>query len=155
MATYVDTHSSAVTSMIVYAPALYWAHRSAEAICWELDLELVGILDIKSIRGLFPHAERASLPKEYRYDLIDRGVVIEAANEVDGETHYVTVAPAISASGRTADMALRNAGLLTRSTGKPATPVVAANRIDDYVRSLAASAQIFWWEITDENLDFH
>ena len=155
MATYVDTHSKMVTSMIVYAPALYWAHRSAAAICWELDLRMVGILDIKSVIELMPREDRLAIPKEQRYDFIDRGIVIEAVTDCDSDTHYVAVAPAISAGKRAADTALRNADLLTRFTGKPAYAVVAANRINDYVKDLAESGKVLWWEITDENLDFH
>ncbi len=115
---------------------------------------MVGILDVKSVLGLIPRDERASIPEEQLYDFIDRGVVIGATDR-EGDAQYVAVAAAISASIRTSDMASRNAGFLKRFTGKPASAMVAANRIDDHVRDLVMSDEIFWWEITDENLDFH
>ena len=75
-------------------------------------------------------------------------LVLEA-EDTDGTMHYVTVEASHVATLRTTRCAIRNAGYLTRFTGRPAHAVVAANRKDNEFQPAIDSGQVLWYPLNE------
>lgn len=65
-----------------------------------------------------------------------RADLIMEATDAAGELHYVAVKVSFTADARDTRRAIRNAGYLTRFTGRPAHAVVAAFRKDREINPL-------------------
>jgi hypothetical protein len=69
-------------------------------------------------------------------------LVMEVANP-DGETAYVAVEISFTVNGRDVTRAVRNAGFLSRFTGRPARVAVAGARLDERIRDRLESEGYF------------
>jgi len=78
-------------------------------------------------------------------------LIIEATN-AEGSLHYVAVETSFTAEERDTNRAIRNAGYLTRFTGRPATPVVASVKNDRRIDAVVNSGQVFWYELDEESM---
>ena len=68
----------------------------------------------------------------------------------DDETiHYIALEVSYTADERDTNRALRNAGLLTRFTGRPAHAAVASVRNVYEIQHLLDSGQVYWYELDD------
>ena len=63
---------------------------------------------------------------------------------------YIAVEISYTANGRDTDRAIRNAGLLTRFTGVPAYPAIAGVHLDDRVKQVVDTGQVFFYELEEE-----
>ena len=88
-------------------------------------------------------------------DLISfqRADLIMEATDDHGELHYIAVEASFTADERDTRRAIRNAGYLTRFTGKPARAVVSATRIDQRIRSVLDANGVVWYQLEDDDLD--
>ena len=64
-----------------------------------------------------------------------------------GETHYVAVEISFTVNGRDTTRAIRNAEFLTRFTGKRSHAVVSGIELDDRVRGITESGEVFWYQL--------
>ena len=71
----------------------------------------------------------------------------------EGNPHYIAVEASFTVNGRDSRRALRNAELLTRFTGLPATAAVAGVRYDWNLKESVESEQLYWYEIPSEDLE--
>ena len=71
----------------------------------------------------------------------------------EGNPHYVAVEASFTVNGRDSRRALRNAELLTRLTGLPATAAVAGVRYDWNLKEPVESEGLYWYEIPSEDLE--
>ena len=78
-------------------------------------------------------------------------LIIKAADD-DGRTHYIAVEASFSINGRDTDRAMRNAEILTRVTGDPATAAVCGYVLDDTVREKVDSGAVHWYQLTHKDL---
>ena len=78
-------------------------------------------------------------------------LVVEARN-AEGAVCHVAVEASYTADRRDSDRALRNAGYLTRCTGRPAIAVVASLHNDDHVQVLVDRGSIHWYALDKEDL---
>ena len=78
-------------------------------------------------------------------------LIIKATDD-DGRTHYIAVEASFSINGRDTDRAVRNAEILTRVTGDPATAVVCGYVLDDTVREKVDSGAVHWYQLTHKDL---
>ncbi len=81
-----------------------------------------------------------------------RADLIIAAANAEGALHYIAVETSFTADQRDTNRAIRNAGYLTRFTGRPATPVVASVKNDRRIIPIIDSGQVFWYELDEESL---
>ena len=78
-------------------------------------------------------------------------MIIEAA-DAGGETVYIAVEVSFTVDERDTGRAIRNARYLTRVTGKPARAAVIGSRLDDRVRALIASGEVYWHPFSDKDM---
>ena len=90
---------------------------------------------------------RGTLQSFHRADL-----VMQVA-DADGEQQYVAVEASFTVNGRDSRRALRNAELMTRFTGLPATAAVAGVRYDWELKDRIEFERLHWYEIPSEDLE--
>ena len=74
------------------------------------------------------------------------------AADARGETVYIAVEVAFTVSRRHTGRAIRNARCLTRVTGKPASAAVIGLSLDNGVRALIESGEVYWRPLVDKYL---
>lgn len=82
-----------------------------------------------------------------RADLIIRALDREDRN------CYIAAEISFTVNGRDTSRAIRNAGLINRFTDSPAFPVVAGVHLDERVRHLADSGEIFFYQLEPDLLE--
>ena len=78
-------------------------------------------------------------------------MIIEAADEL-GETVYIAAEVSFTVDERDTGRAIRNARYLTRVTGKPARAAVIGSALDDRVRALIESGEVYWHPFNDRDM---
>ena len=78
-------------------------------------------------------------------------MIIEAADE-DGGTRYIAVEVSFTVDERDTGRAMRNALFLTRITNAPASAAVVGSSIDDRVRPLITSGEVYWHMFSEKDL---
>ena len=78
-------------------------------------------------------------------------MIIEAA-DAGGETVYIAVEVSFTVDERDTSRATRNARYLTRVTGKPARAAVIGSTLDDRIRALIASGEVYWHPFSDKDM---
>ena len=76
-------------------------------------------------------------------------VIVEAADR-EGERCYVAVEASYTVNGRGTARAIRNAGLLSRFTGRRSYAVVAGLRRDDRIQDRVDAGEVLWYQLTPE-----
>ena len=138
------------------------AMNEADLIAEELGLSLVGILDQAELRSLARSADTDGISKHdlrsFRAaDLVlrvaDPAAAHPAAAHPAGTERYVAVEVSYTANGRDTERARRNARFLTRFTGRRASAVVAALRLDERIRPIVESGEVAWYQLPAEALE--
>ena len=78
-------------------------------------------------------------------------MIIEAADE-DGGTRYIAVEVSFTVDERDTGRAMRNALFLARITNAPASAAVVGSSIDDRVRPLIESGEVYWHMFSEKDL---
>ena len=128
------------------------ALREADVIAEDMGLTLVRVLSRDDLRALTPSQGVADIPASHLRSFRLADLVMEAANP-DGETSFVAVEISFTVNGRDTERAVRNAGFLSRFTGRPARAAVAGARLDERIRDRLESEGAFWYELSPESLD--
>ena len=81
-----------------------------------------------------------------------RADLIMQVTDSENRPHYIAVEASFTVNGRDSRRALRNAELITRFTGQPAHPALAGVRSDQDIRQLFESGQLYWYEISSEDV---
>ena len=76
-------------------------------------------------------------------------VIVEAADR-EGERCYVAVEASYTVNGRGTARAIRNAGLLSRFTGRRSYAVVAGLRRDDRIQDRVDAGEVLWYQLIPE-----
>ena len=71
----------------------------------------------------------------------------------EGNPHYVAVEASFTVDDRDTRRAQRNADLMTRFTGLPASAAVAGARYDWNLEDDVESERLYWYEIPSEDLE--
>ena len=127
------------------------ALRVSYRICEDLGLDEVRLLERDERRAMVRQADTSDIPRNYRYSFIEADAIIEAIDET-GATHYVAIEASFTADERDTTRAVRNAGYLTRFTGRPGHAVVASNRVDSRIIDTLASGKVRWCRLSEEDL---
>ena len=128
------------------------ALQQADLIAEDMGLTLVRVLSRDDLRSLIPSQGVANVPASHLRSFRLADLVMEAANP-DGEMAYVAVEISFTVNGRDTARAVRNAGFLSRFTGRPARAAVAGARLDERIRGRLESEGVFWYELGPESLD--
>ena len=122
------------------------AGKDVAFIAEQLGLALTRVLTRDDLLTLLRAQPLPDLPSNVRNSFTKADIIAEAVDEA-GETRYIAVEASYTVNGRDTERAVRNAGILTRLTGKPARSVVAGYRMDDRERSVIESGEVFWHEL--------
>ena len=122
------------------------AGKDIAFIAEQLGLALTRVLTRDDLLALLRAQPLPDLPSNVRNSFTKADIIAEAVDEA-GETRYIAVEASYTVNGRDTERAVRNAGILTRLTGKPAQSVVAGYRMDDRERSVIESGEVFWHEL--------
>jgi hypothetical protein len=127
------------------------AERQAGLIAEDLGLEYVRTLTFDDIRNLVRSHDTTDIPVNDLRSFRLADLVVEAAQE--GDACYVAVEISFTANGRDTKRALRNAGFLTRFTGRRAYAVVASVQVDDRIRDILDDGDVSWHRLDRKTLD--
>ena len=125
--------------------------READVITEDMGLTLLRILSRDDLRALTPHQGVADIPAGQLRSFRLADLIMEVADP-DGESSFVAVEISFTVNGRDVTRAVRNAGFLSRFTGRPARAAVAGARLDERVRDRLKSEGVFWYELRPESL---
>ena len=127
------------------------ADKQAMSISEDLGLEYEKQLTQREVRDLIRNHDTADIaPGDLRsFRMAD--MIIEATDAA-GQLHYIAVEVSFTADRRDIDRPIRNAGYLTRFTGKPAHAVVASVRTDRRIDDIMDSGQIHWHQLRERSV---
>ena len=125
----------------------YWARNTAVSdaagIAQDMGLEFVRTLTASDLMEM----SRNQLDRETGRSFRRADLVIEATK--DRSSEYVALEVSYTADQRDSGRALRNAGFLTRFTGRKATAGVASVRNTHEVEQLVESGELYWHPLED------
>ena len=128
------------------------ALRETPFIANEMGFRWVKDLTAFDLWGLIDNADTSGIPTNELRSFRRADLIIEATDE-DGNPCYIAVEISFTANGRDTSRALRNAGFLTRFTGKHVYSAVAGLRRDDRIQGLVESGEVFWYQLDPEVLE--
>ena len=77
--------------------------------------------------------------------------IVEVA-DTDGAVNYITIEASYTLTDYDRQRAVRNAGLMTRFTGRSSYPALTGVRIDNELTDAIANGEILWYAIDEANL---
>ena len=126
------------------------AEKGAMFIAEDLGLEYEKQLTQREVRDLIRNQDtRGIAPGDLR-SFREADMIIEATDAA-GQLHYIAVEVSFTADRRDIDRPIRNAGYLTRFTGRPAHAVVASVRTDRRIDDVIASGQVHWHQLRERS----
>ena len=137
--------------MLKGAHARTTALQEADMIVEDMGLTLMRVLSRDDLRALTPSQGVADIPASHLRSFRLADLVMETANP-DGETSFVAVEISFTVNGRDTERAVRNAGFMSRFTGRPARAAVAGVRLDERIRGRLESEGVFWYELSPRSL---
>ena len=128
------------------------ALREADLIAEDLGFTLVRTLDQQDIRALVQAQNTADIPANELRSFRRADLVLEATDRA-GETCYLTVEVSFTANGRDTTRAIRNAGFLSRFTGRRCRAVVAGLHRDNRIQTSIESGAVSWYQLDPQTLE--
>ena len=123
--------------------ASYKAVQAAPWIASDMGLEHIRTLSMDDLGRMAARNLPVNVFRSFR----DADLVMEVTD--GNETSYVAMEISFTADKRDSDRAIRNAGLLTQLTGKPARAAIASVRNDHEVTELVESGTLYWHPLDD------
>ena len=117
--------------------------QDARNIASDMGLEFVRTLSSDELREMAGN----TLPRDVGRSFRNADLVIEATDGAD--TRYIAMEVSFTADRRDCDRAIRNAGLITRFTGKPAQATIASVRNDRDATETVESGAVYWHPLED------
>ena len=108
-------------------------------------------LTFDDVRDLVRSHDTADIPVNDLRSFRLADLIVEATDA--GESCYVAVEISFTANGRDTKRALRNAGFLTRFTGRRAYAVIASVQVDDRIRGILDDGDVSWYRLDRKTLD--
>jgi len=128
------------------------ALADAAIIARDLNLRRTKNLTQDELLDLIDSADTANISVDDLRSFRVADLIMEATAE-DGEVCYVAVEISYTANGRDTKRALRNAEFMTRFTGQRAFAVVSGLYRDDRIQDIFESGELFWHQLTPEQLE--
>ena len=126
--------------------------NDAGLIAREMGYELEQTLVRADLMELTRRHDVSDLPRGTVHSFHRADLVMQAADN-EGNSHYIAVEASFTVNGRDSRRALRNAELLTRFTGLPASGAVAGVRYDWELKDRIEFERLYWYEIPSEELE--
>ena len=116
-----------------------------------MGLHPLRLLPVDEVDELALKLRETGVSRSDRDSFRNADMIIEAANAL-GETVYIAAEVSFTVDERDTGRAIRNARYLTRVTGKPARAAVIGSALDDRVRALIESGEVYWHPFSDRNM---
>ena len=126
------------------------ADKRAMSISEDLGLEYEKQLTQLEIRNLIRNQDTTDIAPGDLRSFREADMIIEAT-DATGQSHYIAVEVSFTADQRDIDRPIRNAGYLTRFTGRPAHAVVASVRTDRRIDDIIGSGQIHRYQLRGQS----
>ena len=117
--------------------------QDAQDMASDMGLEFVRTPSTRDLS----HMAGNGLPRDIHRSFRNADLVIEATDGAD--THYIAMEISFTADRRDCNRAIRNAGLITRFTGKPAQAAIASVRNDRDTAEAVESGAVYWHPLED------
>ena len=117
--------------------------QDARNIAYDMGLEFVRTLSSDELREMAGN----TLPRDVGRSFRNADLVIEATDGTS--TRYIAMEVSFTADRRDCDRAIRNAGLITRFTGKAAQAAIASVRNDREATEAVESGAVYWHPLED------
>lgn len=127
------------------------ALREAGLIAESMGFWLTRILPVSEIKDLMRSCDTTGIPKN-ELRLFRLADLIMEVEDGQGERRYIAVEISFTAGSEDTTRAIRNAGFLTRFTGRPAHAVIAGWHTHDRIRESIASGEVSWYRLNAHNL---
>ena len=127
------------------------ARRRAFRIAANLGSSLVRVLGPEETDSLVRGKDTSGIPSNELDSFLVADLLVEA-EDGKGETVYIAVEASYTLDDRDTDRAMRNAGFLTRFTGRPAFAAVAGMRLDDRIRTVVESGEVYWYQMEERDM---
>lgn len=128
------------------------ALREADLIAEDLGFTLVRTLNQQDIKALVQSQNTADIPANELRSFRRADLIMEATNRA-GETCYLAVEVSFTANGRDTTRAVRNAGFLSRFTGRRCRAVVAGLHRDRRIQTSIESGAVSWYQLDPQTLE--
>ena len=128
------------------------ALREADLIAEDLGFTLVRTLNREEIRELVQSQNTADIPANELRSFRRADLIMEATDQA-GETCYIAVEVSFTANGRDTIRAVRNAGFLSRFTGRRCRAVVAGLHQDQRIQASIESGAVSWYQLDPQTLE--
>ncbi len=128
------------------------ALREADLIAEELGFTLVRTLNQQDLKALVQSQNTADIPVNELRSFRRADLIMEAADRA-GETCYLAVEVSFTANGRDTTRAVRNAGFLSRFTGRRCRAVVAGLHRDNRIQTSIESGAVSWYQLDPQALE--
>ena len=125
--------------------------KLSSLLAMEMGLEEVGKLSSNDLVRLVRSNDTSDLPQNELRSFILADLVIEAT-DTDGEICYVAVEASFTVDERDTRRAQRNASYLNRFTGERALAAVVGVSLDNRVRDVVDSGEVFWLRMTLDDM---
>ena len=128
------------------------ALREADLIAEDLGFTLVRTLTQADVRALVQSQNTADIPANELRSFRRADLIMETTNRAD-ETCYLAVEVSFTANGRDTTRAVRNAGFLSRFTGRRCRAVVAGLHRDRRIQTSIESGAVSWYQLDPQTLE--
>lgn len=132
--------------------ARYAALEDAAVIAAEMGLEYIRSLTRLELYRMVQNADTTGIPANALNSFRHADLIMEAVNAA-GETCYIAVEISFTADERDTNRAIRNAGFLTRFTGREAHSAVAGVYQDNDIQPQIAAGAVFWHHLLREDME--
>lgn len=132
--------------------ARYAALEDAAVIAEEMGLEYIRSLTRLELYRMVQNADTTGIPTNALNSFRHADLIMEAVNAA-GETCYIAVEISFTADERDTNRAIRNAGFLTRFTGREAHSAVAGVYQDNDIQPQIAAGAVFWHHLLREDME--
>ena len=126
--------------------------READLIAEDNGLSFVRVLSDSHVAELARSRGAAGVAKNDLRSFRRADLIVEGRGEA-GETRYLAAEISYTVNGRDTDRAIRNAGLLTQFTGRPACAVVAGLRHDRRIEKQLEAGEVSWYQLDPQTLE--
>ena len=118
----------------------------------EMGLRRTKNLSRDDLWDLIDQADTSAIPTNELRSFRRADLIMEATDQ-EGATCYVAVEISYTANGRDTTRALRNAGFLTRFTGRRSYAAVAGLFRDERIQDLIDSGEVAWYQLDPQILE--
>ena len=128
------------------------ARAAAGDIAEDMGFDLVQVLTRRDLSAMTRSQDISDIPPNERESFREADLVMEV-KDGDEKTCYIALEASYTVNGRDTRRAVRNAGFLTRFTGRPAYAAVAGMYRDNRVAEIIEAGDVYWHQFYRKDME--